>query len=50
MQKFTYDQQLSAKQYMAAMPNDRAKQQAIRDYPYDYTMQKFTYDQLRRGR
>jgi hypothetical protein len=31
---------------MAAMPDNRAKQQAIREYPYDYAMQKFTYDQL----
>ncbi|MBT7617960.1 MAG: hypothetical protein HN590_11820 [Calditrichaeota bacterium] len=50
MQKFTYDQQLSAKLYMEAMPNDSAKQSAIREYPYDYSMQKFTYDQLQSGR
>jgi len=50
MQKFTYDQQFAAKQYMAAMPNGAAKQAAIREYPYDYTMQKFTYDQAQRGR
>jgi hypothetical protein len=44
MQKFTYDKQLSAKTYMNAQANNANKQAAIREYPGDYSMQKFTYD------
>jgi hypothetical protein len=30
------------------VPNESAKRQAIREYPYDYSMQKYIYDKLRR--
>ena len=44
MQKYTYDKQLAAKTYMAAQPNNTAKQSALREYPNDYSMQKYTFD------
>lgn len=31
---------------MSSVSNQRAKQKAIREYPYDYSMQKYTYDKL----
>jgi hypothetical protein len=50
MQKYTYDKQLSAKQYMNAQDNSAAKSRAQREYPNDYAMQKYTYDRILSGR
>ena len=44
MQKYTYDKQLSAKDYMKNQPNNSAKKKALREYPKDYSMQKYIYD------
>lgn len=46
MQKYTYDNQLSAKNYMNSVSNYSAKKQAEKEYPNDYLMQKYTYDKL----
>jgi len=45
MQKHVYGQQLAAKNYINAMSSSSAKSLAKREYPYDYSMQKYTYDQ-----
>jgi hypothetical protein len=44
MQKFVYDKQVADKRYMSAMPETATKAAARREYPYDYSMQKFVYD------
>ncbi len=44
MQKFTYDKQLSAKNYMAQVTDREVKGIALQEYPSDFSMQKFTYD------
>ena len=35
---------MADKRYMSAMPETAAKAAARREYPYDYSMQKFVYD------
>ena len=44
MQKYTYDRQLKAKEYMQQATDEKAKSVALEKYPTDYTMQKYTYD------
>jgi hypothetical protein len=46
MQKYIYNNQSSAKNYMDSTTNSDAKYKARREYPNDYTMQKYTYDKL----
>ena len=46
MQKYTYDKQLAAKKYMKSVTNSSAKAKTRREYPNDYSMQKYTYDKL----
>ena len=46
MQKYIYDNQLSAKNYMKTVTNSNAKVKAKRKYPNDYSMQKYIYDNL----
>ncbi len=50
MEKYAYDKQLSAKQYMNAQGNSPAKSRAQREYPNDYAMKKYTYDRILSGR
>ena len=45
MQKFTYEQQVSAKNYMKSVGNNAVKKVAQVKYPNDYSMQKYFYDQ-----
>ena len=45
MQKFIYNEQLSAKNYMKSVKNLPAKKLAIETYPFDYVMQKYIYNQ-----
>ena len=44
MQKYVYDKQISAKQYMRSVSSSSAKSRALRQYPNDYSMQKYIYD------
>jgi len=44
MQKYTYDKQFAAKNYMNSQPDNAAKQKAVREYLHDYSMQKYIYD------
>jgi len=44
MQQYTYNNQLSSKNYMRSTTNSNAKNKAIREYPNDYSMQKYIYE------
>ena len=44
MQKYIYDEQLSAKRYSTTFDDSDVKRIAEREYPNDHSMQKYIYD------
>lgn len=46
MQKYVYDQQVTAKEFMQRATNAAAKEKARKQYPDDYSMQKYDYEQF----
>jgi hypothetical protein len=46
MQEYIYDQQMSAYRYIITVSDSEVESIARREYPNDYTMQKYTYDKL----
>ena len=44
MQRYTYDEQLKAKRYMASVADSKARDAAISEYPDDYSLQKYVYE------
>ena len=49
MQKYIYDEQLSAKQYMSTQDNSVARTRAQQEFANDYIMQMYTYDRILDG-
>ena len=45
MQRYIYDQQLSAYKYMTTVKDKEVKAIALHEHPKDYSLQKYTYDQ-----
>ena len=44
-QKFVYDEQVAAYEYMKTIPDSSLKEKVVSDWPDDYTEQKFVYDE-----
>ena len=44
MQRYTYNKQIAAYNYMLSVEDPEVKKIAIRTYPNDYAMQKYTYN------
>ena len=50
MQKYVYDKQVSAKQYMETVTDNELKKTAKEKYPSDYEMQKYIYEKQRKAK